>query len=147
MPRCKNCGARLTKFDNDICPVCGTAKPLEGVSSETVEITTSLDINDIEFKKYKPATKFKTMLFFLLVGWSGAGFFYLNFIPLALVWSFLNIFVLEAGLGSIFTFAVGLAPITGFMIPVAIIYFINIIAGLYFLLKHNVKDGHGEFLR
>ena len=23
MPYCRNCGARITKFEKDICPVCG----------------------------------------------------------------------------------------------------------------------------
>ena len=32
MPYCKNCGARITKFEKDICPVCGQKKPLEGAS-------------------------------------------------------------------------------------------------------------------
>ena len=45
MPSCRNCGARLSKFDSDICPVCGTKRPLEGVSSETVEITSQVDLS------------------------------------------------------------------------------------------------------
>ena len=39
MPNCRNCGARITKFDKDICPVCGTKNPLQGVGSETMEVT------------------------------------------------------------------------------------------------------------
>ena len=51
MPYCKNCGSRITKFDNDICPICGAKNPLEGVTSDTVEITSELDIHDKENKK------------------------------------------------------------------------------------------------
>ena len=45
MPSCRNCGARLSKFDKDICPVCGAKNPLEGVSSETIDITSQIDIS------------------------------------------------------------------------------------------------------
>ena len=44
MPNCRNCGARLSKFDTDLCPVCGIKNPLEGISSETVEITSQIDL-------------------------------------------------------------------------------------------------------
>ena len=46
MPYCKNCGSRITKFDKEICPVCGEKKPLDGAVSDTVEITTELNVKD-----------------------------------------------------------------------------------------------------
>ena len=40
MPNCRNCGARITKFDKDICPVCGQKNPLMGVDVvKSVEVT------------------------------------------------------------------------------------------------------------
>ena len=51
MPSCRNCGARLSKFDSDICPVCGTKKPLEGVSTETIDITSQVDMSDLPLVK------------------------------------------------------------------------------------------------
>ena len=51
MPKCRNCGTRLTKFDIDICPVCGTKDPLKGVSSDTLEVTSEISLDaDISFK-------------------------------------------------------------------------------------------------
>ena len=50
MPVCRHCGTRITKFDTDRCPVCGELNPLEGVTSDTVEITTEIDLSD-ELKK------------------------------------------------------------------------------------------------
>ena len=51
MPYCKNCGARITKFDKDLCPVCGAKKPLEGAHSDTIEITTELNVHNKEARK------------------------------------------------------------------------------------------------
>ena len=48
MPNCRNCGARLSKFDADLCPVCGIKDPLRGVSSETVEITSQIEMSDLQ---------------------------------------------------------------------------------------------------
>ena len=67
MPKCKNCGTRLTKFDNEICPVCGVEHPLEGVSSETIEITSKLDIDKEEFKDYHPTKRINVFLFFFYI--------------------------------------------------------------------------------
>ena len=66
MPYCKNCGARITKFEKDICPICGQKKPLEGATSDTVEITTELKIHDKDRKEqYKAHFRFDTFLLFL----------------------------------------------------------------------------------
>ena len=51
MPNCRNCGARLSKFDTDLCPVCGIKNPLEGTSSETVEITSQIDLSKAQVVK------------------------------------------------------------------------------------------------
>ena len=48
MPNCRNCGARLSKFDTDLCPVCGIKNPLQGTSSETVEITSQIDLSEMK---------------------------------------------------------------------------------------------------
>ena len=79
MPKCKNCGARLSKLDNDICPVCGEKNPLLGVSSETVEITSQLDIQSDEFKDYHPKKRFVAFILSTCLGFTGAPFFYLHF--------------------------------------------------------------------
>ena len=62
MPICRNCGARIEKFNKDICPICGEKKPLEGVNSETVEITGQIDPNNKVLTKdgYKSIKKIRT---------------------------------------------------------------------------------------
>ena len=43
MPNGKNCGARITKFDSDICPVCGFKHPIDVSKEETSDITSSFN--------------------------------------------------------------------------------------------------------
>ena len=51
MPTCRECHSRISKFDKDICPVCGAKNPLDGVTSDTIEITHEIDISNPEFQQ------------------------------------------------------------------------------------------------
>ncbi len=146
MPKCKYCGARITKFDKDICPVCGGKEPLAGVSSETIEITSNLDLSEAELKEFKPTTKFRAFMLFCFLGWTGAPLFYLDYYYQALVWLFINLAFI-GGIGSIFAFVARLGFPWGYLLALAIAYIFNIGAGLFVFFKHNLKDGRGEFLR
>lgn len=146
MPVCKNCGARLSKLDNDICPVCGTRKPLEGVSSETVEITSQLDAYSEEFKNYKPCKRMVAFILSMLIGFTGFALFYLRLFKIGIIYLVSNI-LLIAGLFSIFFFAIQFSLLIAIVITIAIIYGLNIAVGLYFLFKNDLKDGRGEFVR
>lgn len=146
MPRCRNCGARLSKLDKDICPVCGFKNPLEGVTSETVEITSQLNFDSKEFETYKPCTKAATLALFATIGWTGAGLFYLNFFTYAIIWAIVNIVILIGGLGSILAFLTPLGVLWGYLLMLLICYVVNIIVGVVLYLKPNIKDGRGEFL-
>lgn len=146
MPKCRNCGARLSKLDKDICPVCGFKNPLEGVSSETVEITSQLTIDSEEFETYKPCTKANALALFMTLGFTGAGLFYLNYFHFAIVWAFINIGLLIGGVGSLLAFLTPIGILWGYLIMLLVCYVINIIAGVVVYLKPNMKDGRGEFL-
>ena len=146
MPKCKYCGSRITKFDKDICPICGESHPLEGVSSETIEITSNLDLSEAELKSFKPTTKFHTLILFVLVGWTGAPMFYLNYINHAFIWLVFNLTII-GGLGSVFAFFTPIGHVMGYILGLTISYIINIGVGIFVFLKHNLKDGRGEFLR
>ena len=78
MPNCRNCGARITKFDKDICPVCGTKNPLQGVGSETMEVTGQIDLNGFAEGQKVICRRKKLLLYFLALGFTGAPFFYLK---------------------------------------------------------------------
>lgn len=147
MPYCRNCGSRITKFDKDMCPVCGTKKPLEGVSSDTVEITSELDIHSKEGKKqYQAHFRLTAFMLFAFIGWTGAGYFYLKFKKLGLIWLFSNLVVL-LGLGALFVLLIGYKEVIGYFVSPAIVYLVNIIVGIFFLAKKDIKDGNGEFIR
>ena len=146
MPVCKYCGARITKFDNDMCPVCGTKKPLEGVTSETIEVTSEIDIKNPDFKLYKPTKRVVVLIFFSLLGVFGAGFFYAKYKKYGLIWLAANL-VFIGGLGSILAFLTPLPILWGYLIPTIACYLINIGFGLFFFLKPSIKDANGEFIR
>ena len=145
MPVCRYCGARISKFDNDMCPVCGTKKPLEGVRSETVEITTEINTSDPSFNNYKVTKRSTACLYFSLLGIFGCGFFYTKRNKIGVIWLISNI-VFIAGLGSILAFLTPLSILWGYLICLFIAYAINIAVGLYHLFKDNLKDGNGEFM-
>ena len=145
MPSCRNCGARLSKFDNDICPVCGTKKPLEGVSSETIEITSQVDLSDFKAGQKVVRRRKMMLILSLLVGWTGAMFFYLKNMKVAILWLLLN-------LGFIASVSLLLFSLAGLHIALALVigfagaYLINIINGLIFFYRKDLKDGEGEFV-
>lgn len=145
MPVCKNCGSRISKFDKDMCPICGQVAPLKGVTSETIEITSEIDLSSKDFK-YKPKERSVAMILFFLLGFTGAGYFYLAKKKLGLIYLLANI-ILIASLSLIFIFAIRLDVVWGIIIPFIISYVVSIGVGLYYLLKGDIKDGRGEFIR
>ena len=145
MPSCRNCGARLSKFDSDICPVCGTKRPLEGVSSETVEITSQVDLSGFNDGQKVVRRRKKMLLLSLLVGFTGALFFYIKKAVLGFVWLLANVAFI-AGLLLVLLFAAKLNIVLAVLIPVLSVYMVNAIVGLIYFFKQNLKDGEGEFV-
>ena len=145
MPNCRNCGARISKFDADICPVCGTKKPLEGVNSETIEITSQVDLNNF-VEGQKVVRRRKTLfILFLACGLTGLPFFYLKKKKAGLLWLILNL-VLLGGLFSLFFFAVKLHIAIDIIIPILTVYLLNGIMGAVYHFLPDLKDGEGEFV-
>lgn len=144
MPKCKYCGTRLTKFDKDICPVCGAKSPFGDEISETIDITSEIDINDPEFKDAFPRKRKIAFLLFVLLGWTGYPFFYLRKKKLFPIWGLINIAII-AGLSVAFSFITKMIPI-GILIGFGIAIVANTFVGLYYLLFPDIKDGSGEFL-
>ena len=146
MPYCKNCGSRITKFDKDICPVCGMKKPLEGAVSDTVEITSDLDFHDKENKKiYDAHFRITAFVFFAFLGWTGAGWFYLKFKKIGWIWLACNLVVI-GGLMALFVLLTSPTLWVSYVAPIAVVYLINMGVGVFFLCKSDLKDGNGEFI-
>lgn len=142
MPICKNCHSRIDKFNKDRCPICGIENPFEGVNSDTIEITTSLDVDDFD---YNPKKKSKVLLYSILLGFVGMPYFYLYKKKEGIVSCVINLlFIVLAGflIGYFTSIEMYLSFIIFFLSDVII----NSLIGLYLFKKPNLKDGHGEFV-
>ena len=145
MPNCRNCGARISKFDKDICPVCGTKNPLEGVASETVEITSQIDLNNF-VEGQKVVRRRKTLLIlFIACGFTAAQFFYLKKKKFAILWLILNLLFI-VGLFFLLSMFPGIHIITAIIIPIVLTYVVNSIMGAIYYFLPDLKDGEGEFV-
>lgn len=144
MPNCKNCGARISKFDKDICPVCGTKNPLEGVSSETVEITSQIDLNNFVEGQRVVCRRKKMLILFLACGFTAAQFFYLKRKKFAILWLIINLLLM-----SITFFLISMVQIPlpiCIIISILITYILNSIMGAIYYFLPDLKDGEGEFV-
>ncbi len=146
MPCCKNCGARLSKFDKDMCPICGCKNPLEGVNSETIDITKQINVDETILKTYHPCKRMTAFILSLLIGWTGAQFFYLKYSKIALIYLACHL-VFLGGLITILLFAANAGLFLSFFLPFIIVYLLNLGVGVYFLIKTNFKDGCGELIK
>ena len=142
MPICKNCGSRIDKFNKDRCPICGIENPFDGVTSETVEVTTSIDVDS---KDYHPKKKSTLLLLFILTGYFGVPYFYLNMKKIGIYYTILNL----AGIGLIgfiLSFYAFNNFLYGYLVAFAIFVVLNFLVGLYYYFLPNFKDGNGDFL-
>lgn len=145
MPSCRNCGARISKFDSDICPVCGTKEPLKGTNSETIEITSQIDLNNFKEGQNVICRKKTLLTYFLSIGFTGMPFFYLKRKKIGILWIFINLIVL----GSLFTLLYFLAHLhiaLAIILPIVAIYLLNGIVGAIYYFTTDLKDGVGEFV-
>ena len=94
MPVCKNCKTRIDKFSKDRCPICGVEHPFEGTTSETIEVTTSVDINDQ--KNYRPCTKKTVLILFIVLGFFGVPFYYMHHVKKGLIYALINLLAIGA---------------------------------------------------
>ena len=145
MPVCRHCGSRISKLDKDRCPVCGEINPLEGVNSDTIEVTSVLDISSSDELAFKPKTKKMFLLLSCLIGWVGAQFFYLKYKRAGLIWLAINLAILAGGFCAFF-FGVH-SLLLAILIPLLVLYAANIAFGLVIFKKPSFKDGDGNLLR
>ena len=145
MPTCRNCGARLSKFDKDICPVCGTTDPLKGVASETVEITSQVDLSEFQEGQKVVRRRKKMLILFLTCGFTGLGFFYLKKKREALLYLVINLLLFTSGFLLLHLLA-GLNIALSIILPIIAMYVMSAVFGLIYFYTPNLKDGEGEFV-
>ena len=145
MPNCRNCGARLTKFDKDICPVCGIKDPLQGVTSETVEITSQVDLSEFQEGQKVVRRRKKMLIFFLTLGFTGLGYFYLKKKKEAFFAITISLLLMSSGFLLLHLVA-SLNIALSIIFPVIAVYIVHAIFGLVLYFTPNLKDGEGEFV-
>ena len=143
MPVCRNCHARLEKTYKDICPICGCENPFLGMSSDTVEVTTEVEV---ENKDYHPCHKRTLMLYFATMGIIGVPFFYIHKKMAGIIYLLVNVVLLIAA-GYLFA-AFWPALNFGFALLISLTgcYAANALFGAIYTFRPNIKDGRNEFI-
>lgn len=143
MPKCKYCNQSITKFDKEICPFCGGKNPIDIEGTDTVDITQSIDTSGLNttVKVYKSRKIFAFIAMFL-------GFFGIEELYIGNKISFLVKFAINAlafvGLSFLFQTFMGL---WGLLLAFGILFIINALIGVIYLLIYNRKDSNGVFLK
>ncbi len=144
MPICNNCHSRIDRFNKDRCPICGQLNPFEGVTNETVEITTNIDVDSVKLD-YHPRKRSKLLLYFITLGFTGFPFFYLYQKVAGIIYALISVSLI-AGLSVVFAVPCNIHVVLAIIIALIIDTLINSLVGLFFYKKQNLKDGRGDFL-
>src|SRR5574344_155282 len=149
MPKCKYCGSNITKFDKDICPICGAKNPFGGDDSQTVDITETIDtINQKDDKKIDCKQKSRLIRGFLCMF---LGIFGIDDLYLGIKKRFLIRLCVSAvcyvALVAIFYFVFKDNIALMLLLPFLIIFAIYFVIGIILLFIKNQKDSNGVFLR
>lgn len=145
MPICKNCGSRITKFDKDMCPICGEKNPFNTESDQTQDITGVIGKvgNDLDLSKTR---KRKTMIALAFsLGFAGAPLFYIGYIRNALVWVLINVVAIAAAI--LIPTLIGNPIWVGLIIMAGVLVLSNLVLGTLLSIKHNFKDSYGELIK
>ena len=145
MPNCRNCGARLSKFDTDLCPVCGIKNPLEGTNSETVEITSQIDLSEMKEGQKVLRRRKKMVAYFYTLGFTGLAFFYIKKYVLGLIWLIANLAVIGA-LFAVFYFVTHAHVAVAIIVPIIMVYAFNAVMATIYNFLPDIRDGEGEFI-
>ncbi|MDI9503771.1 MAG: hypothetical protein GX343_03495 [Erysipelotrichaceae bacterium] len=146
MAKCRNCHSNIDA-NVKVCPVCGEINPIRTKKVRTVDLTLTLDPLEPEHSTYKPKKKLTASLLFIAVGFTGAAYFYLNDFKKGLSWLVGHVLILLASVVMAYILGGKSAILLTFLITLGVLYVLNIIVGVLFLTKSDLKDGNGEFLQ
>ena len=145
MPKCKNCGSEISRLDKDICPFCGARKPLEGLDDSTQDMTKALETLQELGVEPKSKSKIISAVLAFVLGIFGAHCYYLGKYKIGLIILGISLATI-GGIGSILFFLV-FHNVLGYLIPFFLMEGIMIGVGLSYLLRHDITDANGEFLK
>jgi len=144
MPQCKNCHREITKFDNDVCPYCGTPHPIDE-NYKTKDMTQFVDPVTGNYQLYRSKSKKTTALLAIFLGWTGAHFFYLGFKKNGLI-ALLASCVLIGGGGTLLFFFSGWGWL-GYLAAFLVAWIVYPPLAVRYIKSDTYKDANGEFLR
>lgn len=146
MLKCKNCGARLTKFNKEICPYCGCKKPIEHYVEDSC-VTQSIDQVYFEDKNFKQHSLNIYYVLSMFLSIFSADLFYIGRIKLGLIRLGINIAFYLALFLTIY-FSDNALLILSVLLPFGILYFVYLVFGIVKLvIKKSPFDEKGVTLK
>ena len=144
MAKCKYCHQDITRLDKEVCPFCGGYKPLEGEDGSTQDITKVIgDIQGAE--EIKLHSRVVAAILAFVLGVFGAHLFYIGKVKKGLITLACSL-VFIFGLGSlIFFFA--WPTLLVYVLFYLVIEALMIGVGIGYLVKRNITDSNGAFLK
>ena len=144
MAKCKYCHADITRLDKEVCPFCGGYKPLEGTDDSTQDITKVIgQVEHVE--NLKIHSKVVAAVLAIILGIFGANLFYLGKTKKALITIAISL-VFIGGFGSLIFFLAWPSPLA-YLIFYFVLEALMIGVGVGYLVKHNITDSNGAFLK
>ena len=145
MAKCKYCGEEISRLDKEICPFCGGKRPLEEVDNTTQDVTKALETLQQMGVEPKSKSKILAAILAFFLGIFGAHNYYLGKHKIGLITLGISI-VSIAGIGSILYFA-ALHNIFAYLIPYFVIEALMIVVAISFLIRPDISDANGDFLK
>lgn len=146
MPICKNCHRTISKFDNDMCPYCGTANPIED-NYKTNDVTSFIQASGTKETLYKSKSSKMSGLLCAFLGYFGVHNFYLGFKKKAIIELLISL-VAIVGIGiTLFLLVEPLKNILAFLIPFALVWLVYIVRSFHYFNNDSLVDSTGELLR
>ncbi|MFA7378637.1 MAG: TM2 domain-containing protein [Bacilli bacterium] len=146
MPYCRNCHHKIERMNKEFCPYCGTPRPLQGVSLETMDITKA--IPTLASDEKLPRVRSRKVAAFLAatLGLFGVHEFYMKKPKLGIVFIVITT-LLIGGVGSLLFLFILKLSIWGYLIPVFIQILFQCLFAFFLYKKEDLKDGNGELMR
>ena len=145
MPYCRHCHKEISKFDTDICPCCGGAKPIAD-GYKTIDVTRTFDAAYTDAKMPKTRSQKAFCVLTMTLGYFGVGEFYI-YRPKRALFCLISTLIVVSGGGSALFFSNALRNALAFVLPFLGLWLIYVVAGIVYLKVDSPKDGKGDFLR
>ena len=146
MPYCRHCHQEISKFDTDICPRCGGARPI-AQGYKTMDVTRNFaTVSGEQYSMPKTRSQKTFSLLCMLLGYFGVHEFYIYRKSRAIAIIFITL-AFVGGVGSLLFFLTPLHNVLAYLLPFLVLWVIYIVLGIFYRKVEAPKDGKGEFLR